>query len=87
MENFATLIRVSSRGMPAKQVTTTGVVLGNISRWKLMLFSGSLSLRNADIFGTTKGKSIPNKNPGNARQRPGDTSGDTSGDTPCNIVA
>ena len=42
-----------AEGGPGKQVTTTGVGPGNISRWKL-IFSKSLSLRYADILGPQK---------------------------------
>ena len=47
---FTTESALPPDGGPGKQVTTTGVGPGNISRWKL-IFSKSLSLRNADILG------------------------------------
>ena len=47
------VIDYEAEGGPGKQVTTTGVGPGNISRWKLMFFK-SLSLRNADILGSQK---------------------------------
>ena len=63
-----------TEGGPGKQVTTTGVGQGNISRWKSSSssFSKGLSLKNADTLGPQE-KRLKNKNPGNAKQRPGDT--------------
>ena len=58
-----------SEGGPGKQVTTTGVGPGNISRWKLFLFE-KFEFEERGYFGTTI---FFKKKPGNARQRPGNT--------------
>jgi hypothetical protein len=61
----------ATEGGLGKQVTTTGVGPGNISRWKLILFQ-KFEFEKRGYFGTTK-KILQNITPGNARQRPSNT--------------
>ena len=44
-----------AEGGPGKQVTTTGVGPGNISRWKLIIFQ-KFEFEERGYFGTTKKK-------------------------------
>ena len=73
-------------GGPGKQVTTTGVGLGNISRWKL-IFSQKIEFEKRGYFGTTKKKTdskiMTQVTPGNAQVTPGSTPGNTPGNTRC----
>jgi len=49
----ATISLLHAEGGPGKQVTTTGVGPGNISRWKLIFFQKS-EFEERGYFGTTK---------------------------------
>ena len=58
-------------GGPGKQVTTTGVGPGNVSRWKLVFFQ-KFEFEKRGYFGTTK-KNSKIKTQVTPRQRPGKT--------------